>query len=176
MQFDLNKSIEILANTPSVLKSYLSGLSDPWVRNNEGEDSFSPYDVVGHLVYGEKTDWIVRIQIIMDKSEDKTFEPYDRYAQFDEDQSKPITDLLNEFAELRLNNIETLKSANIEKWDYTKTGIHPEFGEVNLAQLISTWVVHDLGHIAQISRVMANQYDAEVGPFKAYLRILKSSK
>jgi hypothetical protein len=141
--------------------------------HNEGEHSWSPYDVVGHLIFGEKTDWIVRIQTILGNSEDKLFEPFDRFAQLENDQNQPIAILLEEFSKLRVENIKTLKSLHITEIDFSKTGIHPEFGEVTLAQLIATWVVHDLGHIAQISRVMAKQYKTDVGPWIDYLGVLK---
>lgn len=174
MQFDLTKSIQILSRTPAVLKAYLNNLPDGWTRENEGSDTWSAYDIVGHLIHGEKTDWIVRARIILSKDDgDKTFEPFDRLAQFDRDQNQPISELLDEFAELRLNNLQELKEMDIREWDLNKTGIHPDLGETTLSQLLSTWVVHDMGHIAQISRVMAKQYKDEVGPWSAYLSILK---
>ncbi|MEM8965405.1 MAG: DinB family protein [Bacteroidota bacterium] len=173
MRFDLNKSIEVLEKTPAVLESYLLGLSDEWLRSNEGENTWSPYDIVGHLIIGEKTDWMVRIRIILN-SENKLFEPFDRFAQLQEDQSKPIAELLENFSELRARNLDELKSLKITMDDLKLTGIHPELEKVTLAQLISTWTVHDLGHIAQISRVMAKQYKGEVGPWINYLGILKN--
>lgn len=173
MSFNLEQSIEILDNTPKVLSSYLLNLSEDWLKHNEGEHTWSPYDVVGHLIFGEKTDWIVRIQTILGNSEDKLFEPFDRFAQLENNQNQPIAILLDEFSKLRTENIKTLKSLHITEADFSKTGIHPEFGEVTLAQLIATWVVHDLGHIAQISRVMAKQYKTDVGPWIDYLGVLK---
>lgn len=173
MNFDLNKSIEILENTPSTLESLLSGLSDDWIKNNEGEHTWSPYDVVGHLIFGEKTDWLVRIKTVLSNSNNKLFESFDRFAQLEKDQNKSIQELLEEFKLLRKKNLETLRSLNITQKDYSKTGVHPEFGEVTLEQLISTWVVHDLGHIAQISRVMAKQYKEGVGPWINYLGVLR---
>ena len=173
MKFELDKSIEILERTPQVIEALLSGLSNEWLRNNEGENTWSPYDVVGHLIFGEKTDWIVRIKIILDESKNKLFEPFDRFAQLNEDQNKPIDALINEFKLLREKNLEELTSLKITSKDFNRIGIHPEFGEVTLEQLISTWVVHDLGHIAQISRVMSKQYTKEVGPWINYLGVLK---
>lgn len=173
MNFELHRSIEILHNTPQVLDTLLNGLSKEWLYNNEGENSWSPYDIVGHLIFGEKTDWIVRIKIILSESENKLFEPFDRFAQLHEDQTKPITDLINEFKILRENNLNELTALHITPNDLDRIGIHPDFGEVTLKQLISTWAVHDLGHIAQISRVMAKQYKEEVGPWIDYLGILK---
>ncbi|RNC85100.1 MAG: DinB family protein [Winogradskyella sp.] len=174
MNFELDKSIEILKRTPQVIDTLLTGLSEEWYRNNEGKTTWSPYDVVGHLIFGEKTDWIVRIKIILDESENKRFEPFDRFAQLNEDQNKPIDTLIKEFKILREKNLEELASLKITSKDFNRVGIHPEFGPVTLQQLISTWAVHDLGHIAQISRVMAKQYSKEVGPWINYLGVLKN--
>lgn len=173
MPFNLKESIDILGRTPSVLENMLQGLPDSWLRNNEGENTWSPYDVVGHLIHGEKTDWLVRTKIILGDSENKRFEPYDRFAQEREDQTRSIEVLLNEFQKRRSDNLRELKSLQISESDLDKKGMHPELGEVNLRHLLAAWVVHDLGHIAQISRVMAKQYGAEVGPWPAYLGILK---
>lgn len=173
MEFTLNQSIEILERTPSVISSYLSGLSENWIKNNEGENTWSPYDIVGHLIFGERADWITRIKIIMSDAENKIFEPFDRYAQLEEDQNKPIQDMIEEFKVLRKKNLDELNSLHLTKKDLTRVGIHPEFGTVSLEQLIATWAVHDLGHIGQISRVMAKQYTEEVGPWITYLSILK---
>jgi len=172
MKFDLNKSIEILERTPIILESMMHGLSSSWIKSNEGENTWSPYDILGHLIFGEKTDWIVRAKIILSQSEDKTFEPFDRFAQLKEDQSRTTEDLITEFKKLRKSNISALKSLNITSTTLEAKGIHPELGSVTLEQLISVWVVHDLGHIAQISRVMAKQYSENVGPWKAYTTIL----
>jgi hypothetical protein len=174
MEFSLENSIEILERTPGVLGSHLNGLSDDWLKNNEGESTWSPYEIVGHLISGEKTDWLARIRIILSNSEKRGFEPFARFAHLNEDPNKPISDLIVEFRELRKQNLQTVKSLNITKHDLKRTGIHPAFGEVTLQQLISTWVAHDLGHIAQISRVMAKQYKEEVGPWIEYLRILRN--
>ncbi|WP_272149863.1 DinB family protein [Tenacibaculum aiptasiae] len=173
MNFELNKSIEILEKTPQILEALLNGLSKEWIVNNEGKNTWSPYDIVGHLIFGEKTDWMVRIKTILSESENKLFEPFDRFAQLKEDQNKPIQELIKEFKTIRKSNLNELISLNITTEDYNLTGIHPEFGQVTLKQLISTWAVHDLGHIAQISRVMAKQYTEEVGPWINYLGILK---
>lgn len=173
MIFELDKSKEILERTPNVLDTLLTGLSKGWIENNEGKNTWSPYDIVGHLIFGEKTDWIVRIKTILNNSKNKLFEPFDRFAQLNEDQNRPISDLINEFKLLREKNLNELESLNISQKDYERVGIHPEFGNVTLKQLISTWAVHDLGHIAQITRVMAKQYTKEVGPWINYLGILK---
>ena len=173
MKFDLNKSVEILENTPVILESFLENLSNDWLKSNEGENTWSPYDILGHLIFGEKTDWIVRVKIILSPSKRKQFESFDRFAQFKENQNIAVSELINEFKILRKNNLIELKSLDIKPEDLKLKGEHPEFGEVTLEQLLSTWVVHDLGHIAQISRVMAKQYKSNVGPWEAYLGILK---
>lgn len=173
MNFDLDKSIEILKRTPFVLEVLLNDLSEEWIKNNEGKDTWSPYDIVGHLIFGEKTDWMIRIKTILNTSENKRFEPFDRFAQLNEDQNKPINELIDEFKSLRAHNLKELTSLHIVEKDYDKIGIHPEFGAITLKQLISTWAVHDLGHIAQISRVMAKQYKGAVGPWVDYLGVLK---
>jgi len=174
MSFELQKTIEILERTPKVLKSFLMGLSDDWHKSDEGENTWSPYDIVGHLIHGEKTDWLVRVKTILGHYDDKAFKPFDRFAQLQGNQNRPISELLEEFNDLRLENLRQLNLLDISKDDLKLKGIHPEFGEVTLKQLIATWATHDLGHIAQISRVMAKQYKADVGPWINYLRILKT--
>ena len=173
MLFELDKSKEILENTPIVLETLLNGLSREWIENNEGENTWNPYTIVGHLIFGEKTDWMVRVKIILSESENKRFEPFDRFAQLNEDQNRPLINLIKEFKVLREENLNELALLNIVPKDFDKVGIHPEFGKVTLKRLISTWAVHDLGHIAQIARVMAKQYKEEVGPWINYLGILK---
>jgi hypothetical protein len=173
MEFNLNKSIEILSRTPFVLKSLLENLSEDWTKNNEGGDSWSPYDIIGHFIHGEKTDWIARAKIILNDGGNKNFEPYDRFAQFKESKGKSLHELLNEFSTLREENIKTLKSFNIDDEKLGLEGIHPKFGNVTLKQLLSTWVIHDLTHIAQISRVMAKQYKEEMGPWVEYFRLIR---
>ncbi|MBV6639620.1 MAG: DinB family protein [Cyclobacteriaceae bacterium] len=173
MHFSFNQSLEILERTPSVLVSYLSGLSDEWLKQNEGENTWSPYDILGHLIVGEKTDWMVRARIILGSAEDKRFKAFDRFAQLRNDQNRTISDMLKEFSELRSDNLEELKAFDISEEQLKLTGIHPEFGEVTMSQLLSTWTVHDLNHISHISRVMARQYKEAVGPWINYLGILK---
>jgi DinB superfamily len=174
MDFSLIKSIEILERIPDVLRTLLQNISIDWTSNNEGGETWSAYDIIGHLIHGEKTDWITRAAIILSTNEDKTFEPFDRFAQFEESDNKSLSDLLDEFKIFRKKNIDWLRSKNITEKDLKEKGIHPSFGEVSLSQLLATWVVHDLNHIAQISRVMAKQYKVEVGPWIEYLRILQS--
>ena len=172
--FNLNEVINSLKKTPETLSCMLNGLPEHWLKSNEGTHTWSPYDIVGHYIYGEKTDWMVRTHIILSSSSDKTFEPFDRFAQQREDQNRPISELLNEFKTLRAQNLAELKSLNLSTEDFSKKGHHPELGPVTLKQLLSAWVVHDLAHLAQINRVLAKQYATHVGPWKAYMGILKS--
>jgi hypothetical protein len=174
MQFNLNRSIEILERTPNLIEKYLTGLSEEWIYQNEGDDTWNPFDIVGHLIHGEKTDWITRAKIIVYQEGDKTFSTFDRFAQFNDSKGKSLAQLLEEFKLLRNDNLNELRVMNITENMLELEGIHPELGIVKLRQLISTWVVHDLGHIAQISRVMAHQYRDEVGPWKNYLRIIEN--
>jgi len=148
------------------------GLPEPWLRATEGGQTWSCYDVVGHLIHGELTDWMPRIRIIMDHGESRTFDPFDRFAQFEGDRAQPVDTLLDRFKELREQNLTALTDMRLSPNDLGRTGVHPALGTVTLGQLISTWVVHDLSHLSQINRVLAKQYAAEVGPWKAYLRIL----
>jgi len=173
MDFSLLKSIDVLERTPVVIKDLLENISDDWSISNEGGETWSPYDIVGHLIHGDSTDWMNRVEIILSDGNGKNFKSFDRFAQFKESKGKTLNILLHEFAMLRKNNLDKLKSKKIREIDLDKTGIHPVFGEVTLRQLLSTWTVHDLNHIAQISRVMAHQYKVEVGPWIEYLRILK---
>jgi hypothetical protein len=172
MKFDLQKATEILNRTPEVLATLLSGLSDEWILQNEGEETWSPFDVMGHLIHGEKADWIERMEIILSDSENKNFKPFDRFAQFEESKGKNMAQLIIEFRSLRQHNMTLLHSKTIDAIALSKTGIHPTFGEVTLENLLATWVAHDLGHMAQIARVMAKQYKNEVGPWEAFLPIL----
>ncbi|HRI80449.1 MAG TPA: DinB family protein [Cyclobacteriaceae bacterium] len=173
MNFNLENSIQILERTPAVLDSMLLNISEQWTACNEGSDTWSAYDIVGHLIFGEKTDWVPRMDIILSEKPDKKFEPYDRFAQFRESKGKNISQLLNEFKTLRGRNVAYLRSKQLTTDQLLKKGIHPAFGNVTLAQLLSTWTVHDLNHIAQIARVMAKQYKSDVGPWVEYLGILK---
>lgn len=173
MQFSLLQSISILERTPAVLTSLLQNLDEEWTSKNEGSNTWSPFDVLGHLIHGEKTDWIPRMEIFLSDSPHKTFQPFDMHAQFEESKGKNLDQLLMEFSKLRLENLKRLTEKDLTEEDLSRQAIHPELGSVTLRQHLSTWTVHDLGHIAQISRVMAKQYSTEVGPWKVYLGILK---
>lgn len=172
MKYNLNEAISILSKTPLVLKELLENLSKDWTHQNEGGDSWSPYDVIGHLVHGEKTDWMPRLEIVVSNASNKTFEPYDRFAQFEMSKGKSLSHLLKDFEMLRKQNLNTLRAKNLTEIDFEKEAIHPELGTVSLRNMLSAWVVHDLGHIAQVSRVLAKQYHEEIGPWARYLTIV----
>lgn len=173
MLFNLEQAIEILSRTPAVLNSLLSGLSSDWITSNEGDETWSPFDVLGHLIHGERTDWIPRIKIILQSGEAETFETFDRFAQFEESKGRSLEELLNTFAALRSQSLTTLASLNITAEDLTRRGTHPALGSVRLEELLATWVVHDLSHLTQITRTMAKQYREAVGPWETYLSVLQ---
>src|SRR5687768_16947736 len=172
MNFALPAGIAVLSRTPATLRAMLDGLRPNWTDANEGPETWSPYVIVGHLIHGERTDWIPRARIILDQGANRRFEPYDRFAQFRESQGKSLRDLLDEFARLRAENLRTLEGWHLGEDQLALEGEHPAFGAVTLRQLLSTWVVHDLGHIAQSARVMAQQCREAIGPWTAYLPII----
>lgn len=172
MDFDVSAGIAVLERTPRTLGAMLAGLAPSWTDATEGPETWSPYVIVGHLIHGEKTDWIPRAKIILAQGAERRFTPYDRFAQFRESQGKSLADLLAEFAQLRAANVATLTQWRLTDDELALEGEHPEFGAVSLRQLLSTWVAHDLGHIAQAARVMAKQYREAVGPWRAYLPVL----
>lgn len=172
MRYDIQKATEILKRTPSVLKAQLSGLSDEWLMGNEGPETFSPYDVIGHLVHGELTDWKARIDRILTEGNRKAFDLFDRFAMYTESKGKTIDDLLSEFEKLRNENLKWLSSLHLTNADLDKKGLHPKLGEVTLRNLLTTWVAHDLTHIAQINRVMAKQYKDDMGPWVEFFRVI----
>lgn len=164
--------IAILEHTPATLIALLIDLPDIWVTATEGEGTWSPYDVIGHLVHGERTDWIRRACHIL-TGDRRPFEPFDREAQFTESQGKSLAELLATFARLRRESVAALVEMNLTDDDLARTGLHPEFGEVTLGQLLATWVVHDLDHVTQVARTMAKVYRDTVGPWQTYLSILR---
>jgi DinB superfamily len=182
-EFSLADAIALLTRTPATLDALLRGLPDIWVRRNEGRasegrgkegnDTWSPFDIVGHLIVGERTDWMPRARIILQHGEARPFDPFDRFAQEKESQGKSLAQLLDEFARLRKENLAALQALNFQPEDLARRGTHPELGVVTLSELLATWAVHDLTHIHQISRVMAHQYRDAVGPWSAYLGVLK---
>jgi hypothetical protein len=172
MDFDLTTGIQVLERTPGALRALLDGLSPEWYDANEGPDTWSPYVVVGHLIHGERTDWIPRAEIILAQGANRRFAPYDRFAQYTESQGKSLRQLLDEFAALRAANMRTLVGWTLTDDQLALTGEHPAFGSVTLRQLLAAWVTHDLGHIVQVARVMGKQYKAAIGPWREYLTVV----
>ncbi|MFD2445282.1 DinB family protein [Bacillus sp. CGMCC 1.16607] len=172
MNFKFNEAIEILERTPRALSNLLSGLSSEWIFSNEGEGTWSPFDVVGHLIEAEKYLWIPRVEMILSKGESESFPPFDRWSQLLLNSEKTMDPLLSEFEELRQKNLEKIKMTYHPHINLEQTGKHPEFGVVKLRELLATWSAHDLSHTAQIIRVLANRYKEDVGPWKANLRIM----
>ncbi len=162
----------LLQRTPAVLRALVGNLPESWELNNEGGESFSPFDVVGHLILGEETDWMARAKIILHEGPARPFDPFDRFAMRERNRGKTMGELLDLFENLRKKNLLELDRLEIAKEQFELKGTHPALGEVNLKNLLATWVVHDLGHIAQVARVMAKQYSHDVGPWKEYLPIL----
>jgi hypothetical protein len=172
MNFDNDLSIDVLARTPPTVQALLGGLTDPWIRATEGPDTFSPFDVVGHLIDGEETDWLPRARIILARGSSVRFEPYDRFRHRARNADRSLQSLLDEFRRLRSENLAVLRSWQLTPADLDLPGEHPSLGPVTLRQLLAAWVVHDLGHIAQAVRVMSKQYYDEVGPWVPYLPVL----
>jgi len=174
MEFRINEARQVFAATPGTLRAMLGDHADAWVRNNYGEKTFSPFDVVGHLIHGERTDWIPRARMILEHGENKTFEPFDRYAMYEASKGKSIGELLTTFEQLRGESIRALDDMNLTPEKLALRGRHPELGRVTLGQLLATWVAHDLNHISQVCKAMAYQYREAVGPWSAYLSVLKN--
>jgi DinB superfamily len=177
-EFHLTESIALLSRTPATLDALLRGLPDIWVRCNEGrtsdgKDSWSAFDIVGHLIVGERTDWMPRVRVILENGEARAFDPFDRFAQSRESQGKSLEQLLDDFARLRWESLAALQALNLQPEDLIRRGRHPALGVVTLSELLATWVVHDLTHVHQLSRVMAHQYRDAVGPWGAYLGVLQ---
>ncbi len=171
----LAEATAILERTPAALDALLRGLPDAWIAAHEGGDTWNPYDVMGHLIHGERTDWLPRARLILEHGEARPFDPFDRLAQFDDSRGKTLDQLLDEFAEARRSSIRILRTLPLTDADLARRGLHPLLGAVTLRQLLATWVAHDLDHIAQIVRVMARQYTDEVGPWRQYLRIINGT-
>ena len=172
MAHDLQQTISLLTRTPAALNALLRDLPEAWTLQNEGADTWTVFDVIGHLIHGERTDWLRRAKTILEFNEARTFEPFDRLAQTRESQNKSLPQLLDDFARLRSDNLTELRALNLQPQDLELRGQHPVFGPVTLSQLLATWATHDLTHLHQISRIMAHQYRAEVGPWSAYLGVL----
>ena len=172
MNFALETGVAVLQRTPATLRTFLDGLPPDWTAATEGPETWSPYDIVGHLIHGERTDWIPRARIILEQGAHRRFEPYDRFAQFRESRGKSLGDLLDEFARLRSENLVTLAGWQLTEEQLALEGEHPELGSVTMRQLLATWVAHDLGHVVQVARVMAKQYRDAIGPWRAYLTVM----
>jgi len=173
MEFELEKATEVLGRTPAVVRSMVSGLSDDWTASSELKDVWGVFDVVGHLIHADETDWIPRAEVILAQGEDRDFPPFDRFGQFEKSRGKTLSELLDEFDAIRKECIATVRGWELTDEKLELRGVHPEFGEVSLRQLLATWVVHDLTHIRQIATIMAKKYEDAVGPWKAYLSILQ---
>ena len=174
MDFTFEDALPLLTRTPAVLRSLLAQLPESWIRATEGPDSWSPFDIVGHLIHGERTDWIVRTEILLTHGETQPFTPFDRFAQFEASRGKTLDQLLDTFAEARGASLRRLEGLGLDAEDLNRRGLHPELGPVTLGELLATWVAHDMSHLAQIARVMGRQYTDTVGPWRAYLPMLGS--
>ncbi len=172
MDFDLRDASNILRRTPATIRTILGDIPDAWLRGTEGPDTWSPFDVVGHLIDGEETDWIPRARIILAGGPNPAFVPFDRFRHLETNRRAEPAGLLDRFERLRAENVATLEGFRLTPAQLALEGIHPEFGRVTMRQLLATWVAHDLGHVAQIVRVMAKQYGDAVGPWKRYLPVL----
>jgi hypothetical protein len=173
---NLDEAVAVLQRTPAILDAMLRGLPPGWIAAHEGGETWSPFDVLGHLIHGDRTDWLARIRIILDHGEGRPFEKFDRFAQFEESKDRTLDELLDEFAALRRDNLAQLASPRLSPSDLGRKGLHPSLGPVTLGHLLATWVAHDLDHIVQIARVMARQYSDEVGPWRAYLRVISGAQ
>jgi len=172
MTHNLENTLALSSRTPAVLNAFLRDLPDDWTLSNEGEKTWSPFDVVGHLIGGERTDWMARAKMILQHGESQSFAPFDRFGQERESRGKSLSQLLDEFARLRAENLAEVRGWRLTAEDLARRGRHPDLGVVTLSQLLSTWAAHDLTHLHQISRVMAHQYRDAVGPWSAYLGVL----
>lgn len=174
MEFRVEEAVAVLTRTPAALDALLRGMPDIWVHRNEGKDTWSPFDILGHLIVGERTDWMPRVRILLAHGEARPFDPFDRFAQLKGGQDKSLGQLLDDFAALRKENLIGLRKVDLlQAGVLTRTGKHPALGVVTLAELLATWAVHDLTHLHQLSRVMAHQYRQAVGPWSAYLGVLQ---
>jgi len=172
MTHDLPQTVSLLTRTPAALDALLRGLPELWTQRNEGPKTWTAFDILGHLIHGEQTDWMPRARMILQSGESQTFVRFDRWAHEEQSKGKSLDQLLSEFSSLRSENLRELSAMNLQPEDLARRGRHPALGVVTLSQLLATWAVHDLTHLHQLSRVMARQYEAEVGPWSAYLGVL----
>jgi DinB superfamily len=173
MEHNLPQTMLLLARTPATLNAFLRDLPETWTLQNEGENTWSAFDVVGHLIHCERTDWMPRARTVLQFGESQTFGPFDRWGHVRESQGKSLEQLLDEFAHFRSENLDELRALNLQQQDLERRGRHPALGVVTLSELLATWAVHDLTHLHQISRVMAHQYRDAVGPWSEYLGVLQ---
>jgi hypothetical protein len=174
--FVMEEAVAILSRTPATLDALLRGLPEGWIAANEGGETWSPFDVIGHLIHGERADWVQRTRIILEHGEARAFDTFDRFAQFAMSEGRTLASLLDEFATLRRDNLRELAMLGLSDADLDRRGRHPQLGVVTLRQVLATWVAHDLDHVVQISRVLARQYAEEVGPWRSYLRIISGTQ
>ena len=174
--FAVDEAIAILSRTPATLDALLRGLPESWITAHEGGETWSPFDVIGHLIHGEQTDWMPRARIILEHGDARAFDKFDRFAQFEHSRGRTLPSLLDEFAAARADNVRSLGALQLTEADLDRPGQHPELGAVTLRQLLATWVAHDLDHVVQVSRVLARQYADQVGPWRAYLRVISGSQ
>jgi hypothetical protein len=172
----LDEAVTLLSRMPATLDALLRGLPEPWTAAHEGGETWSPFDVLGHLIHGEQTDWIPRLKIVLTAGDSRAFEPFDRQAQFAAPAGLTVADRLDEFARRRAESLRTLSGFNLTPTDLDRPGRHPVFGAVTLRQLLATWVAHDLDHLMQVTRVLARQYSDEVGPWRVYLRVISGAQ
>jgi hypothetical protein len=172
----MEEALAFLARTPATLDALLRGLPDGWITAHEGGETWSPFDVIGHLIHGERTDWMPRVRMILEHGDTKAFETFDRFAQFAASRGRTLASLLDELAALRRDNLRDLEALHLTGTDLERRGRHPALGAVTLGQLLATWVAHDLDHVMQIARVLATQYADEVGPWRAYLRVISGTQ
>ncbi len=175
-RFAVDEAAAILGRTPGALDALLRGLPEEWITAHEGGETWSPFDVIGHLIHGDRTDWLARARVILEHGDARPFDPFDRLAQFTASEGRTLAGLLDEFATIRRDSLRGLAALGLTDADLDRRGRHPQLGAVTLRQLLATWVAHDLDHIAQISRVLARQYADEVGPWRAYLRIISGTQ
>jgi len=173
MNHDLGHTVALLSRTPTSLNAFLRDLPQSWTHSNEGPDTWTAYDIVGHLIHAEHTDWIPRATMILHHGESQTFKPFNREGQQEKSRGKSLNDLLDEFASVRAKSLLQLQALDIQPRDLGRCGLHPAFGPVTLAQLLATWTVHDLTHLHQLTRLMAHQYREAVGPWSVYLGVLQ---
>ena len=173
MSHNLADTVSLLSRTPITLNTLLRDQPDIWTTSNEGANTWTAYDVIGHLAHGERADWIPRVKCILQHGESHAFEPFDRFAQDRESKGKSLSQLLDEFSQLRAENLGTLRAMNLQPADLDRRGLHPSLGPVTMSQLLATWAAHDMTHVHQISRILARQYRETVGPWSQYLGVLQ---